>query len=53
MGVERQLISESGKEAHHSYRDFKSNQQNVLSRLTCEICFAGYHQARRREKQVC
>lgn len=27
MGVERQLISESGKEVHHSYGDFKSNQQ--------------------------
>lgn len=26
MGAGRQLISESGKEVHHSYEDFKSNQ---------------------------
>lgn len=53
MGIERQLISESGREVHHSNGYFKSNQQNVLSEATREICFARYYQARRREKQVC
>ena len=52
-GIGRQLISESGKEFHHSYGYFKSNQQNVPAKGTHEICFARYYQARRREKQVC
>lgn len=52
-GIERQLISESGRGVHHSYGYFKSNQQNVRSRVTREIHLARYYQARRREKQMC
>lgn len=50
--IERQLISESGKEVHHSYGYFKSNQQNAPSMVTREIYVDRYYQARRREKQV-